>query len=135
LLAYPFSDLVLICFEMGSADSLSSVTEKWLVEISHHCHNKPPCFLVGLKADGAAAVSMADIQAVQSANPQCTKIYVLSAKTEANKVKELFNDAISAAITQKKKIVAEEHAAEASASKGARGGGGGGRRGRGCTLL
>jgi GTPase SAR1 family protein len=117
---------------MGSAESLSSVTEKWLVEISHHCHNKPPCFLVGLKSDLNATVSMSDIQSVQSANPQCTKIYVLSAKTEGNKVKELFNEAITAGITQKKKIVAEEHAAEASTSKT---GGSSGHRRRGCMIL
>lgn len=138
LLAYPFADVVLICFDMSRKESLEGITEKWLVEINHHCHNNPPCFLVGLKSDLDNVVAMSDVQAIQSANPQCTKIFTLSAKADAAKVKELFNEAISAGDNNKKKGGSGDdkgHAGKQSGPKSGSGGGGGGARRRGCTLL
>lgn len=116
---------------MSNKDSLTSITEKWLVEINHHCHDNPPCFLVGLKADLDASVSLSDVQSIQAANPQCQKIFTLSAKNDTAKVKELFTTAINAGSEQKKKVQAAEEAKSAGKAKAS---GGGGRR-RGCVLL
>eukprot|EP01127_Copromyxa_protea_P002138 TRINITY_DN12027_c0_g1_i1.p1 TRINITY_DN12027_c0_g1~~TRINITY_DN12027_c0_g1_i1.p1 ORF type:complete len:212 (-),score=53.47 TRINITY_DN12027_c0_g1_i1:60-695(-) len=132
LLSYPFSDIVFICYDVSSKESLASVSEKWLVEINHHCHNKPPCFLVGLKSDLSSVVSASDVSAAQSS---CAKGYTLSAKTDSAKVTELFNDAITAAIAQKKKVVEGEKPDKSSAGKKGGSSGGGGAKRRGCVLF
>lgn len=130
-MSYPFADIVLICFDMSKKETLDSVTEKWLVEINHHCHKSPPCFLVGLKNDLDAAITMSDIQSIQSANPQCVKIFTLSSKSDTAKVKELFNDAINSAVVHKNK---QKEVEESGSKKPAARSGGGGKR-RGCIIL
>jgi Ras family protein A len=49
-LSYPDSHLVLICFAIGSPDSLDNVHEKWISEVRHFCRGLP-IILVGTKMD------------------------------------------------------------------------------------
>jgi len=97
LLAYPFGDVILICYDVSKVDTLTlNVPEKWLVEISHHCHTGPPCFLVGLKADLTAEVSASDVQSILSEHSQIVKHFSISAKADVSKAVEVMNAAIAA---------------------------------------
>ncbi|XP_048087486.1 uncharacterized protein LOC125286436 [Alosa alosa] len=40
-LAYPDTDVVLLCFSIDSRDSLKSISDKWAPEIKHFCPNVP----------------------------------------------------------------------------------------------
>ena len=55
-LAYPDKDVVLLCFSLHDADSLTHVERTWIQELRHHCPGVP-VLLVGLQKDGAAKVS------------------------------------------------------------------------------
>jgi len=49
-LAYPDTDVILICFSIDSPDSLKNIPEKWTPEVKHFCPNVP-IILVGNKKD------------------------------------------------------------------------------------
>ena len=49
-LAYPQTDVVLICFSLVSPASFENVRQKWYPEVSYHCPNTP-VILVGTKLD------------------------------------------------------------------------------------
>ncbi len=49
-LAYPDSNVILICFTVDSHSSLDNVRDVWLPEVLHYCHNVP-IFLVCCKKD------------------------------------------------------------------------------------
>uniref|UniRef100_A0A1I7ULW2 Rho-related GTP-binding protein RhoC n=1 Tax=Caenorhabditis tropicalis TaxID=1561998 RepID=A0A1I7ULW2_9PELO len=49
-LAYPETDVILMCFSIDSPDSLENILEKWTPEIKHFCPNVP-FLLVGNKKD------------------------------------------------------------------------------------
>jgi len=127
LLAYPFSHIVLLCVDVSRKEDLAAIKEKWMVEISHHCHNKPPCYIVGLKADLPNVISESDL----AAQSGCTKAYVLSAKTDQAKVKSLFDDVARAGVDKMKKLANEPAQPQATSNTSNPAPG----RRRGCTLL
>jgi len=147
LLAYPFGDIIIICYDVSKKDTLTlNVPEKWLVEISHHCHSGPPCFLVGLKADLTPEISSSDVQTIQSAHSQIVKVASISARSDVSKAAEVFTAAIGLGISfkeQQKKDTAtstpspkpsgKTPANKAKAKGGGNGGKGGG--GGGCNLF
>ena len=49
-LAYPGTDVFLICFSVVNPASYENVQSKWYPEVSHHCGNAP-IILVGTKQD------------------------------------------------------------------------------------
>ena len=49
-LAYPNSDVILMCFSIDLPDSLENILEKWVPEVKHFCP-KVPIVLVGNKLD------------------------------------------------------------------------------------
>lgn len=49
-LSYPQTDAFLVCFDIGSKDSLDAVASKFVPEIKHHCPGVP-YILVGCKTD------------------------------------------------------------------------------------
>ncbi|KAG5664966.1 hypothetical protein KAF25_008700, partial [Fusarium avenaceum] len=49
-LSYPDTDIIMICFNIDSLDSLDNVIEKWIHEVKHFLPNVPRLF-VGLKKD------------------------------------------------------------------------------------
>jgi len=49
-LSYPDTDVLLVCFSVANADSLTNVVDKWLPEVSHFCPGVP-VVLVGTKKD------------------------------------------------------------------------------------
>lgn len=50
--AYPYSDVVLICFSIDRPDLLENVEEKWVPEVLHFCSDPiVPIILVGCKKD------------------------------------------------------------------------------------
>jgi Ras family protein A len=51
-LSYPGSNVILICFSIERADSLTKIKQNWIPEILHFCSNPPvPYILVGCKKD------------------------------------------------------------------------------------
>ena len=50
LVAYPVSNIVLICFDISRPSSLDNVQDKWISEVRHFCPGQP-IFLIGLKLD------------------------------------------------------------------------------------
>ena len=49
-LAYPGTDVFLLCFALNNSDSLRNIQDKWMTEIQHH-RKKAKIILVGLKKD------------------------------------------------------------------------------------
>ncbi|XP_052267410.1 ras-related C3 botulinum toxin substrate 1-like [Dreissena polymorpha] len=49
-LAYPQTDVFLICFSLINPDSFENVRQKWFPEVNHHCPHTP-IILVGTKLD------------------------------------------------------------------------------------
>ena len=49
-LAYPESDVFLVCFSVVSPDSYDNVREKWIRDVSHHSPGTP-IILVGTQSD------------------------------------------------------------------------------------
>ena len=49
-LAYPESDVFLVCFSVVSPDSYDNVREKWIRDVSHHSP-RTPIILVGTQSD------------------------------------------------------------------------------------
>lgn len=49
-LAYPQTDVFLVCFSIDSRDSYENVKQKWYPEIRHHCPHTP-IVLAGTKTD------------------------------------------------------------------------------------
>merc|ERR1712183_166191 len=69
-LAYPYTDVFIVCYSVNSPSSLKHVKSKWLPEIRFHCPADTPGVLVGTKSDtrnlskedkkGMAFVDLAD---------------------------------------------------------------------------
>jgi len=49
-LAYPQTDVFLVCFSLISKSSFENIQSKWIPEIQHHCPNAP-FIIVGTKSD------------------------------------------------------------------------------------
>jgi small GTP-binding protein len=49
-LAYPSTDVFLLCYSIASPASLQNCREKWMPELKHHCPNTP-VLLVANKLD------------------------------------------------------------------------------------
>ena len=49
-LAYPATDVFLVCFSVASPNSFENLREKWIPEIKHYCP-KVPFILVGTQCD------------------------------------------------------------------------------------
>ena len=49
-LAYPATDVFLVCFSVASPNSFENVREKWIPEIKHYCP-QTPFVLVGTQSD------------------------------------------------------------------------------------
>ena len=50
VLAYPATDVFLVCFSVASPDSFENVRDKWIPEINHHCPGAR-IVLVGTQCD------------------------------------------------------------------------------------
>ena len=50
VLAYPSTDVFLVCFSVASSDSFENVRDKWIPEIKHHCPGAR-IVLVGTQCD------------------------------------------------------------------------------------
>eukprot|EP01126_Amoeba_proteus_P038071 TRINITY_DN3955_c0_g1_i1.p1 TRINITY_DN3955_c0_g1~~TRINITY_DN3955_c0_g1_i1.p1 ORF type:complete len:139 (+),score=29.95 TRINITY_DN3955_c0_g1_i1:311-727(+) len=109
LLAYPYCNLVVLCFDMTSKESIAGIEDKWLVEISHHCQEKPVIFLVGLKSEGNNVVTDSEVQSLLSL-ASFGKSYIVSAKQDPGRVKEIFEEMVTVAGQERKKIAKPEKA-------------------------
>lgn len=49
-LAYPQTDIFLVCFSLTSVNSYENIKSKWIPEIQHHCPNRP-FMIIGTKID------------------------------------------------------------------------------------
>jgi len=116
-LSYPGTDVVLICYDIESHDSLTNVQETWAAEIAQYCPGKP-VLLVGCKADlatperaaaaakaGAPHVSSADARQVQE--QVGAKLHLAcSSKTNLN-VSEVFEAAVRLVLQQQRDSAAD----------------------------
>ncbi|KAJ3201304.1 GTP-binding protein Rho1, partial [Dinochytrium kinnereticum] len=49
-LSYSESNIIVICFDITSRDSLENIAQKWYPEVNQYCHGVP-IIVVGCKAD------------------------------------------------------------------------------------
>ena len=111
-LTYYETDVFLICFNVLNPFSFESVTEKWLPEIQHHCPNTP-FVLVGthidLREDTKIIIdkltnkklkTISTEQGVKLAKEINAMKYVECSASTQQGVKNVFNEAIYAALTQ-----------------------------------
>ena len=65
LIAYPNTDVFLVCFSIINPDSYDNVREKWVPEIQKHC-GQAPFLLVGtqmdLRTDPATITNLGEIR-------------------------------------------------------------------------
>jgi len=113
-LSYPQTDVFLVCFSVISTASFENVKTKWVPEIQHHAPGVP-ILLVGTKSDlrkddntiqqlngrGQKMVTP-DSAAGMAKEVGATKYLECSALTQEG-LKNVFDDAIRAAITKPKK--------------------------------
>merc|ERR1719461_103799 len=113
-LSYPQTDVFLVCFSVISQASFENVKSKWVPEIQHHAPGVP-IVLVGTKTDlrndantlqtlsarGAAVVEKSNAEKM-AGEIGATKYLECSALTQEG-LKQVFDDAIRAAITKPKK--------------------------------
>ena len=113
-LSYPQTDVFLICFSVVSQASHTNVKTKWVPEISHHAPGVP-IILVGTKADlredqqTKNQLSMKGVKMVtheegeQMAREISAIKYLECSALTQNGLKQVFDDAIRAALAPKKK--------------------------------
>jgi len=113
-LSYPQTDVFLVCFSIISQSSFENVRNKWVPEVQHHCPRQP-MILVGCKSDlrhdeetieqlrrkGKSFVT--EEAGEELAKTIGARKYIeCSALTQEN-LKQVFDDAIRAALTPRKK--------------------------------
>jgi len=113
-LSYPQTDVFLVCFSVISKDSHGNVKSKWVPEIQHHAPGVP-ILLVGTKSDlrndkstiaqlenrGTTMVTKAEGEGL-ARDVGAEKYVECSALTQEG-LKQVFDDAIRAAMQPKKK--------------------------------
>jgi len=113
-LAYPQTDVFVICFSVGLLPSFEHVKSKWVAEAHHHCPGTPVVLVAtqtDLRADeqtvermardGKLAVSVHEGQRM-ARELGAEKYLECSAKTLEG-VKDVFNQAIAVGVAQKNK--------------------------------
>lgn len=113
-LSYPDTNVLLICYSVDAPDSLENVPEKWVPEVKHFCplvpfllvgckvdlRNDPQC-IEELKKQGQKPVTTAE--AVEQANKIGAVMHVECSARSRDGVKNVFEQAVRAALTAKKK--------------------------------
>ena len=109
LLAYPVTDVVLVCFSTVVPESLENVSKKWVPEIQQHCPGTP-FLLVGtqidLKEDRATIDKLADKnqkpisseEGLEAAKQVGAEKYVECSSLTMEGIKDLFDQAIIQAL-------------------------------------
>ncbi|KAF8144115.1 P-loop containing nucleoside triphosphate hydrolase protein [Mycena galopus ATCC 62051] len=67
-LAYPQTDVFLICFSVASPDSFTNIRDKWFPEVYYHCPSTP-CLIVGTQIDLRDDSNVIDRLASQNQRP------------------------------------------------------------------
>merc|ERR1712051_1152377 len=113
-LSYPQTDVFLICFSVVSKASFQNVKNKWVPEIQHHAPGVP-LILVGTKSDlRNDTETLSQLQGkglslveAREAAQMCEEIkaqkYLECSALTQEGLKAVFDDAIRAALTPKKK--------------------------------
>eukprot|EP00494_Astrolonche_serrata_P024139 UN24397 len=114
-LSYPETQVFLVCFSVLSQNSLNNVRHKWIPELQHHRPNTP-IILVGTKSDlrndshttrslSAKGMSFVDKYEAEKMVSEVGALKYLecSALTQEG-VKGVFDEAIKAAVLQKRRI-------------------------------
>eukprot|EP00731_Ephydatia_muelleri_P028303 Em0019g1176a len=99
-LAYPKTDIFLLCFDLASSSSFESIKNKWHAELRHHCPNTP-LVLVGTKLDLRDDKSTVQITHVQGVQMQCdikAATYVECSSLMQKNVEAVFEEAVRAAV-------------------------------------
>eukprot|EP00040_Diaphanoeca_grandis_P013414 m.67807 g.67807 ORF g.67807 m.67807 type:complete len:195 (+) comp23872_c0_seq1:160-744(+) len=110
-LAYPETDVFLMCFSTISPDSFNNIRAKWYPELNHHMPNTP-IILVGTKIDLREDTTTIEKLALKNARPvpyeqglmlskdtQCVKYLECSALTQVG-LQKVFKAAIDAVINK-----------------------------------
>lgn len=147
-LAYPSTDVFLLCFSVVAPSSFANVREKWIPELKR-CHegtrrkDMPPVLLIGtqsdLRNDATTLVHLAETKEVPVTEAEARKLadqlgcegYIESSSLTQTNLKEVFDEAIVAGIKGKKRKerrLAKQRRKEERAAKSCIG------RGFGCVL-
>jgi GTPase SAR1 family protein len=112
-LAYPNSDIVLLCFSIMNRNSLENIQKMWIHEIRKYCGNRIPIILVGTKTDlrndrfeiERMAKKKQRPVSFDEANLVCEqfklKKYIECSSLSQNGLKSVFDEAIKCAIVYK----------------------------------
>ena len=146
-LAYPSTDVFLLCFSVVSPSSFANVREKWIPELKR-CHegtkrkDMPPVLLIGtqsdLRNDATTLVQLAETREVPVTEAEAKKLadalgcecYIESSSLTQSNLKEVFDEAIVAGMKgkrRKERRVAKQRRKEERAAKSCFGG-------RGCVI-
>lgn len=103
-LSYPHTDVFIICFSLVDPMSLENVHKKWLPEVRRYCPHVP-ILLVGTKLDlrPDALLKVSQQEGQQVAKEIDANAYMECSALKQRRVKQVFEEAVRAAIGTKKK--------------------------------
>jgi len=104
-LSYPGTDAFIVCYSIIDPNSLQSVQDRWVPEISQHCPGVP-IILVGTKLDLRGKPDLSDLVSLQDAEKMASQISAVtliecSALTQ-EKLADVFQQTIRAVINPAK---------------------------------
>ena len=99
-LAYPSTDVFVLCYAVNSPTSLANVRSKWLPELRHHKRDAP-IVLVGLKKDLASDESVPLSAAQDLADEFGLACAVEASALLGENVKTVFDEAIVCALDKR----------------------------------
>ncbi|XP_077998280.1 cdc42 homolog [Glandiceps talaboti] len=112
ILSYPMTDVFLLCFSVTSPASFENVREKWVPELRHNSPNTP-FLLVGLQVDLRRQQNVTERsrhnkpitfqQGTKAAKELGAEIYVECSALTQEGLKNVFDEAILAMLSPKKK--------------------------------